>query len=107
MDEARIKDIEWRFSNRSGKIESLRETLAELEKEQRVTAIDYVAEKYNLRVGSIVKARHGCVYRVTGWPIESRICKPWMLYGNLQKKDGTFGVAPRNIFDWELVDESR
>lgn len=59
-------------------------------------------EQFGVSVGSIVSDRQGNEYRVTRI---MTMCsgKPW-LEGNPKKKDGTFGVARRNIYsDWNLV----
>lgn len=62
-----------------------------------------IAEQdFGVRIGSIIKDRNGVVYRVI--EVSTRFDgKPWLV-GNPKKKDGSFGIAQRNIYsDWELV----
>lgn len=58
-------------------------------------------QQFGVRVGSIVKDRKGVEHKVT--KVNPSYGKPW-LEGNPKKKDGTFGIAQRNIYsDWDLV----
>lgn len=59
-------------------------------------------QEHGVKAGSIVKDRKGVEYKVT--LVNTRFSgKPW-LTGTPKKKDGTFGVAVRNIYgEWELV----
>lgn len=59
-------------------------------------------QKYGVRVGSIVKARGGRLYRVVEVDSEGFPGTPW-LAGNPQLKSGAYGTGIHNLYDWELV----
>jgi len=66
--------------------------------------IEMTTERFGVKVGSIVIYKNN-EYRVCR--IEphfyGEITKPWII-ANPKKKDGTFGVAERNLYEyWELV----
>lgn len=65
-------------------------------------------QKYGVKVGSIVKARGGRLYRVVAadghWRPGRLLGRPWLV-GNPQLKSGAYGTGIHNLFgDWELVD---
>lgn len=82
--------------------------------EREATAVDaaiaaerasLIFQKYGVKVGSIVRnPENDRTYRVTWVTVACWPCRP-TLYGSPQRKDGTFGVAERNLFgSWELVE---
>ena len=78
---------------------ALKSRLSELNKEIRIEELKVIEDKYGVSVGCIVKGGDGKDYKITS--IDPSHGRPW-LKGNPRKKDGTFGVAERNIYKcWE------
>lgn len=88
----------------SKKLDSLHSEMANLRGLREAIRVKYVYLAFGVRVGSVVEDPEGRRYRVVKidrwWGDDE---KPWLV-GNPTKKDGTFGKAERNIYDWTLVE---
>lgn len=76
--------------------------LNELKQQIRSAKLGEAQMKYGVFIGCVVKDKGGKEYKVTN--IKTWVDgKPWVS-GNPRKKDGTFGIAHRNLYtDWELA----
>jgi hypothetical protein len=85
--------------------------LEEVREQIRQEAERYVAEKYGAKPGAIVKdisgysENHGKMFKVARMDVSHYYMggKPYLMC-NPQKKDGSFGMKERWIYEWELVE---
>lgn len=79
----------------------LKSKLYEINQKIEAEKIRLAEEKYGLCIGCVVKSHDGKEYKVT--EITTSWDKPWVV-GNPRKKDGTFGIAKRNVYgSWEVI----
>ena len=82
--------------------EELSSKLNEVRREITKEKLRLAEQEFGVRIGSVVKDKKGIEYKVTC--VKTNFSgKPW-LEGNPKKKDGTFGIAHRNIYgNWTLI----
>lgn len=83
-------------------IEKARQTMEELKKELRTFWKNEIKEKFEVYEGIVVEYK-GKKARVTRVQETEYYGKPW-IYGNIEKKDGTFGAKESHLYqDWDLI----
>ena len=78
---------------------SLEEKLDVLATEERALLM----KKHGIKIGMKVQDEKGKIYSVTGVSNWWYSGQPW-LYGNLQKKDGSFGAGRTIYTPWKVVE---
>jgi len=82
--------------------DQLRKNLKESERQQHSIKLEIFKIKFQIMHGSIVIGRDDKEYKVVNISSQWGIAKPW-IEANPRKKDGTFGTARRNLYDyWTL-----
>lgn len=83
-------------------IEKAKHGLKEAEKDLRLFWKNEIKEKFGLHEGVIVISK-GKKARITRVKESVYHGKPWV-YGNFEKKDGTFGIKESHLYqDWNLI----
>lgn len=81
----------------------IRDNLSRLEECIATERARLTAQKYGVKVGSIVKARGGRLYRVAEVDARWFNGRPW-LTANPQLKSGAYGTGVHNLYDWVLIE---
>ena len=90
-----IADLEKRKEELEKEIDDIENTIHRI----RLVKIE---EDFGIKVGSIVFGGDGKEYRVTEIDPNWYADRPW-LRGNPRRKDGTFGISNRHLFDnWSI-----
>jgi len=91
-----LKELEQQEKDLLAKLNAVRESITE----EKTRLAEH---KFGVRVGSIVKDRKGIEHKVTQVDTRYYDGSPWLV-GNPKKKDGTFGIAQRNLYScWTLL----
>jgi hypothetical protein len=103
-----IEEIKLRLAHLEREENKYNDILSDIHAHQNVLRLKKVELLYGAKVGAVVEWR-GQKYRITKVDVKyyhNDDQKPW-LEGNPLKKDGTFGIAVRNLYgDWEVAKAS-
>lgn len=98
-----LEHIQMQLKEIERKSQSLHDQLGNLGIQQRKLILRGIELKHGITIGSIVVYK-GVEHRVTEIDTHWGLDRPW-LEGNPQRKDGSFGTARRNLFNyWTKAD---